>query len=114
MEPRRARPADSDSDAANAGAAEIVRLVTAKGANAAVGIQRAPGSAFYGNASMVIIATPLQENGNLPLDPRNCRTDPISVLMTGESMCCWRISRLSGRDRIGIDLHEESRCGLVP
>ena len=62
-------PLDSSSDAAKAAAAELAEL--GEGAdNPAVGIQRSPGGAFYGDTPVTIVGMPLQEIGNLPRDPQ--------------------------------------------
>ncbi|MCC9204998.1 CU044_5270 family protein [Arthrobacter sp. zg-Y769] len=66
-------PLESSSDAAKAAAAETAKLLQkGKGGlpNPTVGIQRAPGGAFYGTAPMVIIGTSLQDAGSLPRDPQ--------------------------------------------
>lgn len=64
-------PIESSSDAEEAAAADLAEL-RSQGVqpDPAVGIQRAPGGAFYGHAPMVIIGTPLQEAGSLPRDPQ--------------------------------------------
>jgi hypothetical protein len=63
-------PLESSSEAAKALAAEIRKAQPTEGRPALVGIQRAPGGAFYGNEPTVIIGTPLREAGSLPRDPR--------------------------------------------
>ncbi|MCC3293970.1 CU044_5270 family protein [Arthrobacter sp. zg-Y411] len=62
-------PLDSSSEAAKAAAAQLDEL--GEGVeNPAVGIQRSPGGAFYGDPPVTIIGSPLQEAGNLPRDPQ--------------------------------------------
>jgi hypothetical protein len=67
-------PLESSSEAAKAAAAEIRKRNASslwpEGQPRPVGIQRAPGGAFYGNAPTVIIGTPLKEAGSLPKDPQ--------------------------------------------
>jgi hypothetical protein len=64
-------PLESSSDAAKAAAAEMRKADQwPEGHPPSVGIQRAPGGAFYGNEPTVIIGTPLKEAGSLPRDPR--------------------------------------------
>lgn len=63
-------PLESSSDAQKAAAAEVAQLQKGGLPNPAVGIQRAPGGAFYGNVPMVIIGTSLQDAGSLPRDPQ--------------------------------------------
>ncbi|MET3919101.1 CU044_5270 family protein [Arthrobacter sp. UYEF20] len=67
-------PLESSSEAAKAAAAEMRKRVASslwpEGQPRPVGIQRAPGGAFYGNKPTVIIGTPLKEAGSLPRDPQ--------------------------------------------
>lgn len=67
-------PLESSSEAAKAAAAEIRKRNASslwpEGQPRPVGIQRAPGGAFYGNEPTVIIGTPLKDAGSLPRDPR--------------------------------------------
>ncbi|BCW06322.1 CU044_5270 family protein [Arthrobacter sp. NtRootA1] len=63
---------DSSSDEAKALAAEIAARDSYRpeGQPSSVGIVRAPGGAFYGNAPAAVIGTPLKDASNLPKDPR--------------------------------------------
>jgi hypothetical protein len=67
-------PIESSSEAAKAAAAELRKRQASsrppEGQPPLVGIQRAPGGAFYGNEPTVIIGTPLKEAGSLPKDPQ--------------------------------------------
>ncbi|MDQ1058264.1 hypothetical protein QFZ23_002165 [Arthrobacter globiformis] len=67
-------PLESSSEAAKAAAAEIRKRNASslwpEGQPRPVGIQRAPGGAFYGNQPTLIIGTPLKEAGSLPRDPQ--------------------------------------------
>jgi len=65
-------PLESSSDEAKALAAETAarQKDMPSGHPPIVGIVRAPGGAFYGNAPAAIIGTPLKDAGNLPKDPR--------------------------------------------
>ena len=76
-------PVESDDEVANAAAAELAKF-RAEGPSPAVGIQRAPGGAFYGNGPMVIIGSPLQEAGSLPKDPQE-------LLEIGRASCRERV-----------------------
>ncbi|MEV7134141.1 CU044_5270 family protein [Arthrobacter sp. NPDC093128] len=67
-------PLESSSEAAKALATELKQRRAAspqpEGTPLPVGIQRAPGGAFYGNEPTVIIGTPLKDADSLPRDPR--------------------------------------------
>ena len=65
-------PLEPVSDAAKAAAAQKQKKDQGRpaGQPSIVGIQRAPGGAFYGNKPTVLIGTPLTDAGSLPRDPR--------------------------------------------
>jgi RNA polymerase sigma-70 factor (ECF subfamily) len=67
-------PLESSSEAAKAAAAKIRKRNASslwpEGQPRPVGIQRAPGGAFYGNEATVIIGTPINDAASLPRDPR--------------------------------------------